>query len=504
MTNKYIIDIIKYMLSRNSIYASRKNIYKVLCSDPTYPSLASVSSTLSFFGVKTNAFITDLEHLKLYKDVIVHLKNADGHFFVMIKIDDNNIILYDGEKTPLTINEFKNLWDGVLLIPDAVATSKGSKNLFKYILPFMAIMVFMAYCLFFTDNKLSIMIFSDLIGGICSIMLFNQYLYDFIGNPFCKIGNKIDCGYVAQMNPFAKFINIDLPVVGIFFFIFDILYLVLYGMLDILISSVYILSSSFMLTLLLYQIFKIKKYCIYCLIIAFIVVCKLLFVFPININVSSISVLYFLLSAFIAYLLCYIIHKNGIENKQSLNNEINLLKLKRNINIFRYLNKGNYDIYLPTDKALKFGNEKCDLIITTIIDLDCKHCHKLVEEVSALIRMFPDKFLWNLILDGHNVNQVVDKQFTNENWRQLYLYSKYEISEDLCLAALKHLRFKRKHFNYSNNVLECYKQMLDDLKKVVVNHYPIILINGIILPQEYAVSDLQYIRSEYFVKNNDL
>ena len=152
MINKYIIDIIKYMLSRNSIYASRKNIYKVLCSDPTYPSLASVSSTLSFFGLKTNAFITDLEHLKLYKDVIVHLKNADGHFFVMIKIDDNNIILYDGKNTPLTINEFKNLWDGVLLIPDAVGTPKLSKNIYKYILPFVAIMVIMAYCLFITPE----------------------------------------------------------------------------------------------------------------------------------------------------------------------------------------------------------------------------------------------------------------------------------------------------------------------------------------------------------------
>ena len=190
MTNKYIIDIIKYMLSRNDIYASRNNIYKVLCSDPTYPSLASVSSTLSYFGIKTNAFITDLEHLKSYKDVIVHLKNSDGHFFVMRKIDDNNIILYDGENKSLAINEFKNLWDGVLLIPYAVAAPKVSKNIYKYILPFMAIIVFIAYCLFVADNKSSIMIFGDLIGGICSIMLFNQYLYDFIVNPFFKIGNK--------------------------------------------------------------------------------------------------------------------------------------------------------------------------------------------------------------------------------------------------------------------------------------------------------------------------
>lgn len=501
MTNKYIIDIIKYMLSRNEIYASRKNIYKVLCSDSTYPSLASVSSTLSYFGVKTNAFITDLEHLKSYKDVIVHLKNADGHFFVMRKIDDNNIILYDGVNKPLTINEFKNLWDGVLLIPDAVATSKISKNLFKYILPFMAIMVIMAYCLFVTDNKSSIMIFGDFFGGICSIMLFNQYLYDFIANPFCKIGNKIDCGYVAQMNPFGRFINIDLPVVGIFFFIFDILYLVLCGMLDILISSVYILSSCFMLTLLLYQIFKIKKYCIYCLVIAFIVVCKLFFVFPINTNISLSSFFYFIESAFIAYLLCYIIHKNGIENKQSLNNEINLLKLKRNINIFRYLYKSNCNINLPTDNALKFGNEKGDLIITTIIDLDCKHCHKLVEDVSALITMFPDKFLWNVILAGNSVNQVIDQQFISENWRQLYLYSKYGISKDKCLKALKHLKFKRKKMRYSNNILEGYKDVLHNLKNIVVKHYPIILINGIILPQEYVVSDLQYLGLDFFNKD---
>lgn len=501
MTNKYIIDIIKYMLSRNSIYASRKNIYRVLYSDPTYPSLASVSSTLSYFGVKTNAFITDFEHLKSYKDVIVHLKNADGYFFVMRKIDDNNIILYDGMNKLLTINEFKQLWDGILLIPDSVVISKVPKKLFKYILPLITIMFIMAYCLFVTGTKSSIMIFGDFIGGICSFMLFNQYLYDFIGNPFCKIGKKIDCGYVAQMNPFAKFINIDLPVVGIFFFIFDILYHVLYGMFDILISSVYILSSCFMLTLLSFQILKIKKYCIYCLIITFIVVCKLFFVFPININVSITSVLYFLVSVFIAYLLCHIIHKTGIENKQSLNNEINLLKIKRNNDIFRYLCKNNYHINLPTDNALKFGNENSNLIITTIIDLDCKHCHKLVEDVSALITMFPDKFLWNVILAGNSVNQVLDQQLINENWRQLYLYSKYGISKDKCLKALKHLKFKRKKMIYSISMLEGYKEVLHNLKNIVVKHYPIILINGILLPQEYVVSDLQYLELDFFNKD---
>ena len=32
-------------------------------------------------------------------------------------------------------------------------------------------------------------------------------------------------------------------------------------------------------------------------------------------------------------------------------------------------------------------------------------------------------------------------------------------------------------------------------------HYPIILINGIILPQEYVVSDLQYLGLDFFNKD---
>ncbi len=54
---------------------------------------------------------------------------------------------------------------------------------------------------------------------------------------------------------------------------------------------------------------------------------------------------------------------------------------------------------------------------------------------------------------------------------------------------------------YSNNILEGYKDVLHNLKNIVVKHYPIILINGIILPQEYVVSDLQYLGLDFFNKD---
>ena len=54
---------------------------------------------------------------------------------------------------------------------------------------------------------------------------------------------------------------------------------------------------------------------------------------------------------------------------------------------------------------------------------------------------------------------------------------------------------------YSISMLEGYKEVLHNLKNIVVKHYPIILINGILLPQEYVVSDLQYLELDFFNKD---
>ena len=64
MDNKYIVDILYYMLKQQGIHAYREDVCIALYSSPNFPSLASISQSLSIFGVCGEAFLTDLDHLK--------------------------------------------------------------------------------------------------------------------------------------------------------------------------------------------------------------------------------------------------------------------------------------------------------------------------------------------------------------------------------------------------------------------------------------------------------
>lgn len=52
----YIISIIKYSLKAYKIAFKEKAVYKVLTTDPDFPSMSSISKTLSYFGLETSAY----------------------------------------------------------------------------------------------------------------------------------------------------------------------------------------------------------------------------------------------------------------------------------------------------------------------------------------------------------------------------------------------------------------------------------------------------------------
>lgn len=57
MRKGYIIDVVEKILFLNDIHTNRKELFKVLFSSPVFPSLASISQTLSYYGLYNNAFV---------------------------------------------------------------------------------------------------------------------------------------------------------------------------------------------------------------------------------------------------------------------------------------------------------------------------------------------------------------------------------------------------------------------------------------------------------------
>ena len=504
MRNEYIIDVVEKILFLNDIHTNRKELFKVLFSSPVFPSLAAISQTLSYYGLHNNAFVADLKHLLKLKNVIVHsIEKEEGHFYILTQIDSNTVTLYDGDETKISLEDFTVIWDGVVLMVE----EKENVNIKRSIIAFsFCCLVFWGYLLlyffFTTTTEFTIDLMLDSIGFILSIVLFGQHLMIFEKTSFCQIGKNVDCNYVADRNPLQKWLPIDLAIMGVFFFLFNLLSLIIVGAANCISGYITLVAAIFMMFLSIYQVFKIKKYCLYCLGITIVVFAKL-YISVLSFNANHIYLLpKFVISIIIAYLFSYLIYKIMDYDKLLFNNDIELLRIKRNPSTIKNYFVQSHSI-VSTEEMMEFGNKYADIVITTFISLHCRHCQKVVSEVIQLIDKFPKRFLWRVAIQGISSNDINDKVFARLNTRQLNILQLYINDKKHCLKAMRLWNFKNTD-DSSEELIAKYRFQQKNIEEMKIVHYPTIWVNNIVLPQEYTISDLQYINQELIeMKHNE-
>ncbi|MES5005346.1 vitamin K epoxide reductase family protein [Prevotella disiens] len=486
-----------------NVLPDRKDILKVLFSSPTFPSLAAVSQTLSYFGLHNNAFITDLNHLFKLKNVIIHSIKEEGHFYILTEIDDHSVKLYDGKEKRMSIEDFTAIWDGVVLqVEDKENINiKQSTNLLFFCGLGFLLYLLLYFC-FTISIQSTILLLFDSIGFTLSALLLREHFRRYEKISFCQIGEKVDCNYVADRNPLQKWLPIDLAIMGVFFFLFNLLSLIIVGAANCISGYITLVAAIFMMFLSIYQVFKIKKYCLYCLGITIVVFAKL-YISVLSFNANHIYLLpKFVISIIIAYLFSYLIYKIMNYDKLLLNNDIELLRIKRNPSIIKKYFVQSHSI-VPTEEMMEFGNKYADIVITTFISLHCRHCQKVVSEVIQLIDKFPKRFLWRVAIQGISSNDINDKVFVQLNTRQLHILQLYISNKRCCLKAMRLWNFKN-ITDCSEELIAKYRYQQKNIEEMKIVHYPTIWVNNIVLPQEYTTSDLQYINQELIeMKHNE-
>lgn len=503
MRNGYIIDVVEKILFLNDIHTNRKELFKVLFSSPVFPSLASTSQTLSYYGLHNNAFVADLKHLLRLKNVIVHsIEKEEGHFYILTQIDCNTVTLYDGDETKISLEEFTVIWDGVVLIVEEKENVNIKRSIIAFPLCCLGFWGFLLLYFFFTTTKFTIDFILDSIGLTLSVVLLRQHLRIFEKTSFCQIGKNVDCNYVADRNPLQRWLPIDLAIVGVFFFLFNLLSLLIVGATSCISGYITLVAAIFMMFLSIYQVFKIKKYCLYCLGITIVVFAKLC-ISVLSFNAKHIYLLpKFVIATIIAYLFSYLIYKMMSYDKLLFNNDIELLRIKRNPSTIKNYFVQSHSI-VPTEEMMEFGNKYADIVITTFISLHCRHCQKVVSEVIQLIDKFPKRFLWRVAIQGISSNDINDKVFVQLNTRQLHILQLYISDKKRCLKAMRLWNFKN-ITDCSEELITKYRFQQKNIEKMRIMHYPTIWVNGIVLPQEYSISDLQYINQELIeMKHNE-
>ena len=400
----YLLDIVRYYLKVTRKTFNDTELCKVLLSDPTFPSLASICRTFEFYGFKTEAYKTDKTDIDQVKDRIIHTSSHGGHFFIVLNVGENDVTLFDSKRYVISKVQFLNLWDGIMLVINASKDNKANivSNDFKHtLIVLLSIVACVSFMLLISSLLTVVNIFLDVVGiYLCMILIRRRIGFPQSGE-FCKIGEKFDCDYVSSKQPLYNKIPISLDEVGLFYFGENLLV----GLISE--SNIFTVSMSFIaafvsILLAAYQIIGIKKYCIYCFCIYVICFTEGFFAYFTIGNLSELdfpkSLAMNLPEILIAIVICVLYTKLEWTKYKSLEKSIELLKIKRIPDVYRALSDKRPILDKNPLSGLKYGNDKAACEIVIFASLSCKYCRETIKEISILIEKFPEKFKCMVIL----------------------------------------------------------------------------------------------------------
>jgi len=490
----YIISIVDQILRRWGVRVDKKFVNRILCSDPSYPSIKSLHDTFAYYGLKSNVYQADFEHIIDHPYCVVHSNKGDGHFFLVKEINEEGVSLYDGKKYMLTREAFMNIWDGaVLLIEEKevdYATSRFNK--IWLFLPLIALLYITQIPVLINSFDTVVQYILDAVGLLISYLLYSQSLFTYKNLPFCHMGERFDCSAVSKVSPFNQFIPFGLPIVGITFFVFDFFLLFLGSLQNMYVLCIYALAAVCMFLLIVYQFLFIRRYCLYCIFVSIIVFLKPFFICAEG-NFDTMALLRVFAAAVLSLFAATLIYYYGETLKKETSDALKLLSIKRTPFIFNMLLNRTSPKNIIRDHALVFGNEKAHINIDTVISLDCSHCMKAVKEMCSLVERWPELICWRVYIDDiHN-----GKSNVIGNNRQVHIIDQYIKNRGQSLNILKKWIFADTKHPVSPEAQNLYEKQISYIRRMEIEHYPTILYNGHQLPSEYELSDITILMNDW-------
>lgn len=496
----YIVSIIKRTLLRYNIVCDTKGVTEILLSDNAYPSALALIRTLYYYGIKAEAYKSDFKSFaREDKTKIVHCASGEGHFYFVENITNSNIILYDGEKHLIGIDSFRKLWDGIVIVIEGkkgTKTSRKTSNKFIEILMLVSLtLLSISLC---KDIPSLFQMLIDYVGLFFSLILAIKDSYTNINIPFCHIGKYFNCNVVSNYNPFFAKFPLELPFVGIMYFIFDVLALLLGVSLNIL-FIVSFLGTLCSVYLLGYQIFYIRKCCIFCIIVGFcfivkmillVLTCKMFTVWTISMFQESLFC--FICATTIATIICKSI-KIGKEKEEST---ISALSIKRVPQLFWKISRSGKEVEMPVQPSLSFGMGN-NIKIDTIIELGCKHCQKAIDVLTNIVEKYNDFVTWNIYLFMPTSNAK------EKNRAALELMELYKGKKENIFLRLKKHDFSNYGIEISEETIMENENIQNFLRNKSVKYFPSIAINNKLFPHFFDIKDLDILISDwiYSVEN---
>lgn len=491
-----------------SRFTDRKEAFKDLFqSHPNYPSLFAISHTLDILVIEHVAIKVHKEKLFELPDFFLATFNED---LVLVSKTEEvvSIVNEKGEKRNLSYNKFAEDWSGVIIAiePNEHTLNNNLKGKLKELRYSVPIFSLIAMSVFYKSYSIIdfVLLLTSILGLFFSILILQEKfsLSNQIVSKFCNISPDTSCKSVikserGQINKWLDFS--DLPVL---FFSVNTLSLLLQpaG-----ISNFIVVLSLFSLPVIVYSIwlqkFQLKKWCLLCLVISFIVVFQSVawyFKEQLFLNIKSSDLFYYLFSMIVIASLWLAI-KPYIENKIKIDKSINeLKKFKRNYEVFNFLLK-EIRFFKGFDQleSLQFGNRNSTINLTLILNPSCGQCHKAFQEAYELVSKYSQKIFLNVLFNINPENNdspykvVVESLLAINNSDPVKMeraISDWYIQE----MELEAWKDKWEVCTVSTKVKHLMRQQYNWCLENEFNYSPIKLLNDKVFPNEYDINELKY------------
>ena len=476
-------------------------------------SLEAINDSLLRNGIPNKAIKIDKSRIsELPIPTILYFENKE-QFVILEGVSSNVVTILDPIKGEIQfkLEEFLENWDGIALLVSKKIFDierRNKKKPFNFFLVSTIFSVFLIFFVLFFNNIISkenrtyfsILEFLNLMGVYFSLIIMKVEMYG-INNmslKFCYIGKRFDCYRVAlsKISKFFKLFSLaDLSFV--FFVTISIFYVIAFfnrteflnfaSFLMILISPIIIVS-------IIIQMFFIKKWCLFCLMIDAILFIQLIVLFPYLKSLENIHI-----SDIINYTILFVFCMNFLFLiKKFVKLKINLRYFKSSLNFYT-CSFGVIKHLIEKEPIIDFTVDNNDIILgyaepkDTILFIPnpyCKGCKHFFEELLLIMNIFKYRIVIRFLpINKDNSkeiqfikllyiqNQLKGYEYVIEILKEVFSY-KHDIDKYITNYILK----AKYLMNSNNSVDEKYNKNKSWFEYNKIESVPRIIIGNKLFP----------------------
>ncbi|OGS74869.1 MAG: hypothetical protein A3G95_03555 [Flavobacteria bacterium RIFCSPLOWO2_12_FULL_31_7] len=507
-----MVNLLNIYLNHNGYGNQKESFEDLFLSHPNFPSLFAITDSLNALSIENIALKVPKEQFLDLPDNFLAIYKSE---IVLVNKTTSTITVQSEElkSKKLSFTEFLADWNEVIIAiePNIIPTLKKEKSNKKWLVTILAFTGIVGLSAAFNTFSLNsiLLLTTSTIGLLLSVFIVQEKfgVKNEITSKFCSINPNTSCNSVikskkSEINKWIDFSDLTLLFFGI-------------STLSILTQPEFSIKIVGLLSLvaipaIIYSVwlqkFEIKKWCVLCLAVSFVIILQSVFFTLGNTTAYSFAVTDFYSFVFSAILLSTIwfLVKPILENKIRFEKEANeLMRFKRNFNLFQFLSNTieEYDDFEKLN-GITFGSSEAATQITLILSPSCGHCHTTFEEAYELYQNYSEKIHLNILFNINPSNEANMYKVVVENLLALKEQDPQKAKEALVDWHINRLNldnWKRKWSVESPHLLinkELQNQYYWCLKNEF-NYTPVKIINGNLFPDGYEIKELKYFLNNF-------